>query len=165
MNKKTYIIISIVFVLLLSFGILSSIFQGKDYLNDNYNNTLAKIEIYSAQNNELIKTIDSEKILNDYNNKLSLFEDYEEDQESLKDRLQDSKEQYKFISYKFPVAKFGSKDLEENFTITLYENSNIIKMNVSDESIKSFSLPKEYLTFYYTISNEELEFLNSLIKE
>ena len=50
-------------------------------------------------------------------------------------------------------------------TITLYENSNIIKMTVSNESIKSFSLPENFLTFYYNISNEELQFLISLINE
>lgn len=67
------------------------------------------------------------------------------------------------VAYKFPVSQIGNKDLEENFTITLYENSNIIKMTVSSESVKNFSLPQEFLTFYYSTSNEELQFLNSLI--
>lgn len=165
MNKKTYIIISIAFILLLCFGIFSSVFQKKDYSNNNVDNNLAKIEIYSTQNNELIKTIDNKKILNEYNKKLSFYENYAENQENLKESIQKLKEQYKFISYKFPVAKIGNKELEENFTITLYENSNIIKMTVSNESIKSFSLPQEFLTFYYSISNEELQFLISLINE
>ncbi len=165
MNKKNYIIISIAFILLLCLGIFSSVFQKKDYSNNTVDNNLAKIEIYSTQNNELIKTIDNKKILNEYTKKLSFFEDYEENQENLKESIQKLKERYKFTSYKFPVAKLGSKELEENMTITLYENSNIIKMTVSNESIKSFSLPENFLTFYYNISNEELQFLISLINE
>ena len=52
MNKKTYIIISIAFILLLCLGIFSSVFQKKDYSNNTVDNNLAKIEIYSTQNNE-----------------------------------------------------------------------------------------------------------------
>ena len=122
-----------------------------------------KSKIYSALNNELIKTIDNEKILSEYNNKLSFYEDYEENQEKLKENIQEQKEQYKFVDYKFPVSKIGNKELEENFTITLYENSNIIKMTASSESIKSFSLSQEFLSFYYSISDKELQFFYSLI--
>ena len=113
-----------------------------------------KSKIYSALNNELIKTIDNEKILSEYNNKLSFYEDYEENQEKLKENIQEQKEQYKLVDYKFPVSKIGNKELEENFTITLYENSNIIKMTASSESIKSFSLSQEFLSFYYSISDK-----------
>ena len=162
MNKKTYIRMSVIVIFLLAFGILSSVFQENDYSNNIGNNNLAKIEIYSALNNELIKTIDNEKTLSDYN-KLSFYEDYDENQEKLKENIQEQKEQYKFVAYKFPVSQIGNKELEENFTITLYENSNIIKMTVSSESVKNFSLPQEFLTFYYSTSNEELQFLNSLI--
>ncbi len=156
------IIISVIVIFLLAFGILSSVFQENDYLNNTGNNNLSKIEIYSALNNELIKSIDNEKILSDYN-KLFFYEHYEENQEKLKENIQKQKEQYKLVAYKFPVSQIGNKDLEENFTITLYENSNIIKMTVSSESVKNFSLPQEFLTFYYSTSNEELQFLNSLI--
>lgn len=160
MNKKVYIIISIIFIILLVICTYSNISQnGKK----NTNNNLAKIEIYSANNNELLKVIKDVKILADYTNNFSFYEDYEENQESLKDTVNDLKEQYKFISYKAPVAKFGNKELEKNYTITLYENSNIVKMTASNESIKSFSLPEEFLTFYYNISNEDLQFFYSLI--
>ena len=73
MNKKNYIIISIAFILLLCLGIFSSVFQKKDYSNNTVDNNLAKIEIYSTQNNELIKTIDNKKILNEYTKKLSFL--------------------------------------------------------------------------------------------
>ena len=68
------------------------------------------------------------------------------------------------ISYKYPVARFGKKELEENITITLYEDTNIIKMVVAGESIKAFSIPEEYLTFYYEVSEEDMNFYCSLVE-
>ncbi len=162
MNKKVYIIISIIFIALLGICTYSNIFQKGE---KNANNNLAKVEIYSANDNELLKVISDKKILENYNNNFSFYEDYEENQDSLKDSVHNLKEQYKFVSYKAPVAKYGSKELEENTIITLFENSNIIKMTVSNDSIKSFSLPEEFLTFYYNISNEDLQFFYSLIEE
>lgn len=60
------------------------------------------------------------------------------------------------------VARFGAKELEENNTITLYEGTNIVKMTVADGVIKSFSVPEEFLTFYYEMPEEEMEFFHSL---
>ncbi len=76
--------------------------------------------------------------------------------------LEGAKEQYYLISYKYPAARFGEKELEENTTITLYENTNIIKMTVAEESIKAFSIPEEFLIFYYELSGEEINFYRSL---
>lgn len=165
MNKKSYIIISIIVILLLFIGILFSIFAKEDNSVNNSNNNLAKIEIYSIQNNELIKTINSENILQNYN-RLSLFneEDIEENQEELKTKVKELEEEYTFISYKFPVAKLGNRELEKIMTITLYKDSNIVKTIIDNNSVKSFSLPEKFLTFYYNISNEDLEFLYSLIE-
>lgn len=56
------------------------------------------------------------------------------------------------------------KELEENITITLYEDTNIIKMEVSQESIKSFPVPEEFLIFYYEISEEDMSFYRSLLE-
>ncbi len=68
------------------------------------------------------------------------------------------------VAYKYPVSRFGEKELEENNTITLYENINIIKMTVAEESIKAFSIPEEFLTFYYEPSEEEMSFYRSLVE-
>ena len=54
------------------------------------------------------------------------------------------------------------EDLAENITITLYEDTNIIKMEVSGESIKAFPISEEFLTFYYEISEEGMRFYRSL---
>lgn len=85
--------------------------------------------------------------------------------EELKKDLEGAEEQYYLTAYKYPVARFGAKEPEENHTVTLYEDTNIIKMTVAEEAIKSFSLPEEFLTFYYEMPEEEMEFFRSLAEQ
>ena len=49
-------------------------------------------------------------------------------------------------------------------SITLYENSNIIKMTVPEEIIISAFIPQEFLVFYYEMSDEDMEFYHSLVE-
>lgn len=164
MNKKNYIKIGILFVFVLCICAGCSAQQERKYTIEELDN-LAEIRIYSADNNELIKTISDEEQLYQYNH-CSFFDDPDivERQDELEKDLEDAKEQYYLISYKYPVARFGKKELEENTTITLYENTNIIKMTVTDERIKSFPVPEEFLIFYYEISEEEMDFYRSLVE-
>lgn len=78
--------------------------------------------------------------------------------------LDGAKEQYYLTAYKYPAARFGEKELEENNTITLHEDTNIVKMTVAEESIKAFSIPEEFLTFYYEMSEEEMSFYRSFVE-
>ncbi len=162
MNKRSYIIISILLVFGLCICAGCSAQQEKKYTIDDLDN-LVEIRVYSAENKELIKIISDEDQLYQYN-QCSLFDDLniEEGQEELKKALEGEKEQYFLISYKYPVARFGKKELEENITITLYENTNVIKMTVAEESIKGFSVPEEFLVFYFELSDEEIDFFHSL---
>lgn len=164
MNKKIYIKISILLVFVLCICAGCSAQQGRKYTIEDLDN-LAEIKIYSAENNELVKTISDEEQLYQYN-QYSLFDDsdIEERQDELEKNLEGAKEQYYLISYKYPVARFGEKELEENTTITLYENTNIIKMAVAEESIKAFAIPEEFLTFYYELSEGEINFYHSLVE-
>ena len=164
MNKKIYIKMGILLVFILCICAGCSAQQGGKYTIEDLDN-LAEIKIYSAENNELIKTISDEEQLYQYN-QCSLFNDseIEERQDELEKDLEGAKEQYYLISYKYPAARLGEKELEENTTITLYENTNIIKMTVADESIKAFSIPEEFLTFYYELSEEEINFYHSLVE-
>ena len=162
MNKKSYFIISILLVFGLCICAGCSAGQGQKYTREDLDN-LAEIKIYSAQDHELIKTISDEEQLYQYN-QCMLFEDsdIEERQDELEKDLDDAKEQYDLISYKYPAARFGEKELEKNTTITLYENTTIVKMTVAEEAIKSLSIPEEFLTFYYELSEEEINFSRSL---
>lgn len=162
MNKKSYFIISILLVFGLCICAGCSAGQGQKYTREDLDN-LAEIKIYSAEDHELIKTISDEEQLYQYN-QCMLFEDsdIEERQDELEKDLDEAKEQYDLVSYKYPAARFGGKELEKNTTITLYEKTNIVKMTVAEEAIKSLSIPEEFLTFYYELSEEEINFFRSL---
>lgn len=164
MNKKINVKIGILITFLLCICAGCSAQQGGKYSTEDLDN-LAEIRVYSAENNELVKTISDEEQLYQYN-QCSLFDDSvtEEHQDELKRGVEEAREQYYLISYKYPVARFGEKELEENTTITLYENTNIIKMVVAEENIKAFSVSEEFLTFYYELSDEEMDFYHSLVE-
>lgn len=164
MNKRSDIIISILLVLGLCICAGCSAKQEKKYTIEDLDN-LAEIRIYSAKNHELIKTIREEEQLYQYN-QCSLWDDsdIEERQEELEEALEGAKEQYSLVSYKYPVARFGGKELEENNTITLYEDTNIVKMTVAKEIFKGLPVPEEFLIFYYEIPEEEMNFYCSLVE-
>lgn len=162
MNKKINIIIGILLVIGLCFCAGCSAQRENNYTAEDLGN-LAEIKIYSAPNAELIKTITDEELLYQYN-QYSLFDasDIEERQDELKKDLEEAKEQYYLTAYKYPVARFGEKELEETATITLYENKNIVKLTVAGESIKGFAIAEELLRFYYELPAEEINFYRSL---
>lgn len=162
MKNRIKTVIWIVLVLCICAG--CSARQGEKYTREDLDN-LAEIRIYAAENQELIKTVTDEEQLYQYNH-CSIFDgsDIEERQDELKKDLEGVKEQYYLSAYKYPAARFGAKELEENHTITLYEDTNIVKMTVAEESIKAFSLPEEFLTFYYEMSEEEMNFYRTLVE-
>lgn len=136
--------------------------QGEKYTLEEPGN-LAELRIYTAEDGELIQTITDEEQLYQYN-QLSIYEETYR-QKELKQEMEGAMEQYHLVSYKYPAARFGDKELEEVMTLTLYEDNNIVKMTVADEGIKAFSLPEEFLTFYYEISEEDMAFCRSLTEE
>ena len=83
--------------------------------------------------------------------------------EELKEKVKEAQETYHISIYKRPVAKFGDKEPVKTLTVTLYENTDIVKIKVLDESNITFFIPEESLTFYYEMSTEESDFYASLI--
>lgn len=131
-------------------------------------NNLAQIEIYSAKNHELIKIISEEEMLYRWNQCVGIgFDDsdLEGQQEELEKSIEGLEEQYDFISYKYSASQFHNQELEKNIIITLYENTNIVKMTVSQESVKGAYIPQEFLEFYYNVPDEDMEFYRSFIEE
>lgn len=127
---------------------------------------LAEIRIYTAADGKLIQTITDEEQLYQYSQSVLLGDsNIEERQGELEEALEGTMEQYHLVSYKYPAARFGDKELEEVMTLTLYEDNDIVKMTVADESIKAFSLPEELLTFYDEVSEEDMQFYRSLAEE
>lgn len=124
-----------------------------------------KLEIYEAESGELQKTVEEEETLYQFN---QLFEVSGEELETGTEHyeagmVKEEEETYHIIVYKRPVAKFGDKEPVKIFTVTLYENTDVAKMTVVDESINAFPIPEEFLTFYYEMSKEESDFYASLI--
>ena len=158
MNKRGNITTNAIFVLMLC------ICAGCSARQDDLEHP-AQIEIYSAENNELIRVIDDEETLYQYNQCAYDDSDSGQHQEELEQSLEGIKEEYNLISYKYPVSHFNGHELEKNITITTYENSNIIKMTVDEDSVKGASIPEEFLIFYYEVSDKDMEFYRSLAKE
>ncbi|WP_283607595.1 hypothetical protein [Faecalispora anaeroviscerum] len=123
---------------------------------------LAKVEVYTAKDDRLMKTIDDSEFLS----KLSEENEEAEDQEKIVQSTTENRVPlYKFVAYKTPAALSNNQKYEKIFTITIFENSNLIRTEVASEAIKSFPVPSEYLTFYEEVSNEKIDFFLSLAKE
>lgn len=163
MNRRNFLKIGMCLFLGLSIFGGCAAPQEQKYTIEELDN-LAEIRIYSADDNELIKTVSDEEQLYQYNQCTTFENLYTEDhQNELEKDLEDATEQYYLVSYKYPVAILGEKELEKNTTITIYEDINMIKMEVSAENINSF-ISEEFLVFYYEISDEEMQFYLSLIE-
>lgn len=126
---------------------------------------LARIEIYPAGSGEPVKVVEEEELLYRYNQIFFDDSDLEEHQKELEESAEELAEEYQFVSYKYPVSHFNNGEPEENMTVIIYKDSDIVKMTVSQESIKGGYVPEEYLTFYYELSDTDMEFYRSLAED
>lgn len=78
--------------------------------------------------------------------------------------LEDYEPQYIITSFKTPAAIFNDGNLEEISNITIYKDTNMIKMQISPDTIKGYRVPSEYLTNYFEITDEVRDFLISLTR-
>lgn len=126
----------------------------------------AKLELYEAGSNKLLKTIEDEETLYQYIQASQFSEDaFEaETEKELKENAENVGETYYLVVYKYPAAKFGEKEPQKNLTITLYQDTDIAKMTAAGEAVKNMSLPEELLTFYYEMSEEESAFYKELLQ-
>lgn len=171
-NIKPPFLLALCFVLLLCGGCSNhqSERSEKKYTADELNH-LAQLEVYLPDGREPEKIIRSDEILYQYNHcfpseSASDTASYsEEQQEEWKKTAAGAAEKYRIVSYRYPVSRFHKGELEKNMTITIYEDTCIIKTEISEESIKSVPVPEEYLTFYFECSKEEMAFYHSLLEE
>lgn len=163
----------IVCVLCIFTGILltgCSIFTtDKGYTREELDN-LAKLEVYEAGSDKLLRTIEDEEILYQYNQaaKDSVYvfaEDWEQKEKDLREGAENAGASYYIVAYKYPAAKFGNKEPKKYTTIMLYQDTNVAKMVLDAGNVKSIALPEELLTFYYEMSEEESAFYESLFEE
>ena len=124
---------------------------------------LSQIEVYSSDGH-LINTILDEEILSQFNdlNYTDIPSDTDEEMDTLESKIEDLNVICTIISYKTPVAAYNDGSLEKLMELTVYEDSNIIKEQIAPETIKGGYVPKEFLTFYVTVSDEDKNFILSL---
>ncbi len=160
MNKKLIIVIALLSLITVLGGCASESTKAGQQL--------AQIEVYSVADNTLVNTIEDEESVLEFNQKTAFEEEWDDDymdqQEEIQKKLEEREPLYIFISYKKPVAMNNDGTLEKISEITVYKDSNIIKEQVSPDSVKNFAVPSEYLTTFYESSEETMDFLVSLTK-
>jgi len=126
---------------------------------------LSQIEIYSSDGH-LINTILDEEILSQFNdlNYADVPSDTDAEMDTLESKAGDLNVLYTIVSYKTPVAAYNDGSLEKLMELTVYEDSNIIKEQIAPETIKGGYVPEEFLTFYVTVSDEDKNFILSLVE-
>lgn len=144
----------------------------REYTREELQNT-ARIEIYEAGSDELLKTVEDGETLYQYLQacEYSEYSDAYEAQwaewegELEKEAGESAGESYYLVVYQYPASKFGDKEPVKTYTTVLYQDSDIAKTVAEDDVVKVISLPEEMLTFYYRMSEEEQEFYESLIPQ
>lgn len=122
----------------------------------------SKIELYSAQDNKLLQTIDNQDTVN----KLLNTSDWEI-LESISDNLIP---EYIMLVYQEETLLYGQapnekRDYELISTLITYQNSSYIKEIISSAVIKNMIIPENALTFYYVMPDDIQEDLYELILE
>lgn len=123
---------------------------------------LCRIEVYSSEDNSLINTIEDSDILFKFNQWSNEITGLSGEKNEIKEKLEDSESLYCIAAYKSSAALHKDRELEKNITVTIFKDTNMIKVEISPEAIKSFSVPSEYLIFYEDITDEKMQFLISL---
>lgn len=154
--KKTMMAV-IIFLLLLT-GCSSNAIQNS---NEDMKKQ-SKIEIYSAQDETLLKTIDDQDMVN------ILLETYNwEEMEVVSDNLVP---EYKLLVYQEKTLLLGQdkaekRDYELIETIITFQNSPYIKEIISGDVIKGAIIPENVMTFYYMMPDETIEKLHGLLSD
>lgn len=131
---------------------------------------LARLEVYEAGSNTLLKTVEDEEALYRYLQAEvfsgDAFEsESEKEPEEIPETPESEDEAYYLVAYKYPAAKFGEQEPKKTYTTVLYRDTDIAKLVVEDESVIHIALPEELLTFYYRMSVDEQNFYESLLSE
>lgn len=135
--KKLYI--SIILLLLMIF-LLTACFGKQEY---------AKVEVFSVENNTLLKTIDDAKLLKEIRKNVAMGES---DLYTVTESIPDSENpEYYFVFYVEPDAK------SSNFTLTIYKDSDFI---FDEFSTKVTSNPPYYVIYR---SSKVVQYLRGLI--
>lgn len=109
-----------------------------------------RIEIISADNNQLLAVIDDQKTIKSLLN----FDKWEETEQSTEVLVPE----YNLAVYQEKTLLYGQDPDEEREyeiieQITTYKNSSYTEVAISGNVIKGLKIPEEFLTLYYTMAD------------
>lgn len=120
----------------------------------------SKIEIYSVQDDELLKTIDDQDTVN------RLLETY--NWETVESLSADLIPEYKMLVYQEKTLLQGQdpneeRDYELIETVITFQNSQYIAEVISSDVIKNMTIPEDVMTFYYIMPDDIQKELHEMI--
>nr|WP_319487508.1 hypothetical protein [uncultured Caproiciproducens sp.] len=157
-NKNIISLICLIATVFVFGGCASGNSSGSAVNSENIQE-LVKIEVLSADDSRSLKTIEDESNLHEFAKKTTFNEsDYKTSDDTV---LLDYKPIYIFIAYKAPAA-VGSTDLEKIYDLTTYENTNIVRLKIAPDVVKNKKIPGDLLTYNFKISDDAIQYLNSI---
>lgn len=131
------------------------------------NQKISKIEVLSASDNQLVKTIDDPSLLSQFMKKTasdlssSLTAAVSADSNSSEP---DAQSDYIYVAYKKSEASESDGD-EEVFRLTTYSGSSTVSLQISQNAVKNIKLPASFLSHTFPASDGVIEFLHSLLTQ
>ena len=121
----------------------------------------ARLEVYEADGTTLINTVEDEEAVARFEAGGWGQEDgISSDVDPAGKDLEGREPLFTIAAMKEPAALINNGEMEKTFTITVYEGTDVVKMVVMPQ-IKNIALSEEFLTFYFEVPEEDMEFFLS----
>ena len=122
----------------------------------------ARLEVYEEDGTTLINTVEDEEAVarfeaGGWGQEAGISSDVDPAGKDLEGR----EPLFTIAAMKEPAALINNGKMEKTFTITVYEGTDVVKMVVMPQ-IKNIALSEEFLTFYFEVPEEDMEFFLSL---
>ena len=122
----------------------------------------ARLEVYEEDGTTLINTVEDEEAVarfeaGGWGQEAGISSDVDPTGKDLEGR----EPLFTIAAMKEPAALINNGEMEKTFTITVYEGTDVVKMVVMPQ-IKNIALSEEFLTFYFEVPEEDMEFFLSL---
>ena len=122
----------------------------------------SKIELYSVQDDKLLKTIDNQ----DAFKQLLDTSNWEEIERLSSDLIPE----YKMLVYQEKTLLYGQdpneeRDYELIETVITFQNSKYVQEIISSNVIKNMAIPEDAMTFYYKIPDDLQKELDEIIND
>lgn len=122
----------------------------------------ARLEVYEEDGTTLINTVEDEEAVARFEAGGWGQEDgISSDVDPAGKDLEGREPLFTIAAMKEPAALINNGEMEKTFTITVYEGTDVVKMVVMPQ-IKNIALSEEFLTFYFEVPEEDMEFFLSL---